>query len=123
MGRRYPATPRPRRRRRAPLLESLLARVGSAEYARRVDDKVDLAGRLHRRLELLRLGRIGDDIARAHLFGCGPQRFLSSRGEDDVVAELDQLAAAGLSDAAATAGDQGRSHAAPFSVGVGPALA
>src|SRR6476659_7695286 len=87
-----------RRHRRAPLLESLLARIGSAEYPRSVDDKVDLGCRLHRRLELLRFGRIGYYIARAHLFGCGPQRFLTSCGEDDIVAELDQRAAAGLYD-------------------------
>ena len=46
--------------------------------------------------------------------------FLTPRCEEHVVAELSEPAAAFFSDAAAAAGDQSRTHTAPFSAGVGP---
>ena len=111
------------RDRRPPFLESLLAGVCSAEDAGRVHQQIDLAGRFHRRRELLRVGRVGDHVARADLLRRSAQGLLPPGGEDHVIAELSELATACFSNAAAATGDQGRTHTAPFNVGGGPTLA
>ncbi len=76
-----------RRDRRAPLLESLLAGICSAEDTGGVDEQIHRAGGRDRGSNFVRLGGVGDDVARPDLLGCGAQRAFAPGGQHHVVAD------------------------------------